>query len=196
MRRWFDQPRSYSTHFTSRGSNQARTTRPDLPDTENVPLDDFARHVSEVLTRADTLFRSAPLDAPVAASAAQLADAAEMLRRNVAPQMAGSAVSGYTAFAQGRASRLARLADSDMQLDHLLQQAAISESTAATASRLTVSAADGYAGKLLQTDAATTGQRPLIAALHSQVARQREIVRRHQEQAGELAAQVRLLSYE
>ena len=166
-----------------------------MPDTETVPLDDFARHVSEVLTRADSLFGSAPVDAPVAGSAAELTDAAELLRRSAAPEMSGSAVAGYTAFAQGRASRLARLADTETQLDRLLQQAAISESTAAAASRLTVSAADGYAGRLVQTNAAT-GERPLIAALHSQVARQREIVHRHQEKAGELAAQARLLSYE
>jgi hypothetical protein len=160
-----------------------------------VPVDDFVRRVSDVLTRADTLFGSGSGDAPAGASAQQLADAADAVRRNAGPDMAGSAVAGYSAFAQERASALAQLANTDEAFNQALEQAATAENTAAAASRSTVAAAAQHS-HLLSTDGHTpAGHRSLIGALQSEVGRQQELVRRHHEQALELAEQVRQLPY-
>jgi peptidoglycan DL-endopeptidase CwlO len=156
-----------------------------------VSVDDFVHQVNEALSRADSLFGSASPDGGLAAD--QLADAVDTLWRSTAPDMAGAAVAGYRTFAQQRASALGRLASADAALNRALQAAASAENTAAATSRSTVATAAAHVDGLANTPG---GQRALIAALHSEVERQQDLVRRHQQQAVELSEQVRLLSYD
>lgn len=155
---------------------------------------DFAHRVSDTLARADSLFGSAR--APAELFTRQLADAADALRRNAAPDMSGLAATGYSAFADERASALARLADADAALNQIIHTAAGAERAASAASRSTVAGAADHIEKLGPTAQSPAGQRALIAALHSEVGRQQDLVRRHQQQAAELAEQLRLLAYD
>ena len=165
-----------------------------MVNTERVSVDEFVRHVHEALTRADSLFGSAPADGGLVPH--QLADAAEVLRHDAAADMTGAAVAGYRTFAQDLASSLDRLADADAALNRTLQDAASAENAAAVESRSTVAAAATHVDGLASTAATPGGQRALIMALHSEVGRQQNLVRRHQQQAVELGEQMRLLSYD
>lgn len=168
-------------------------------------VDDFLRRVSDTLSRADSLFGSAS-DAPLAQraeenvpnglSARQLSDAAEALRRNAAAEMSGLAATGYNAFAGERASALARLADTDSELNQIIHNAASAETTAAAASRSAVAGWAKHADNQGAAARSPAGQRALIAALRAELGRQQELVRRHQQQAAALAEQLRLLSYD
>ena len=119
-----------------------------------------------------------------------------MLRRSAAPDMSGSAVAGYQAFAQKQASALAKLADLDAALHRVLHDAANAENTAAAASRSTVAATGAYADGPAPAAATPGGQRALVKALHFHVGRQQDLVARHQQRAARLAEQVRVLSYQ
>jgi hypothetical protein len=164
-------------------------------DTERV-ANDIQQRVGEVLARADSLFGSATTAASAGESAQQLADAAEALRRNAAPDMAGAAVSGYSAFAHDQASALGRLADTDDALNRVLQDAASAENTAAAASHSAVITAAQTPDGLPARAGEVTARRALIAVLQSELAREQDLVRKHQQRALELAEQVRLLSYD
>jgi hypothetical protein len=159
-----------------------------------VPVDDFVRRVSDTLARSDSLFGSA--DAPEALSARALTDAADALRRNAAPDMSGLAATGYNAFADQRASALARLADSDTTLSQIIHDAASAENTASAASHSRVAGTGNHVENLGTSAQTPGGQRALIAALQAELGRQQDLVRRHQQRAAELAEQLRLLSYD
>lgn len=165
-----------------------------MPDTEGVPVDDVARRVNETLTRADSLFGSASADTSLKPQ--QLTDAADALRRSAASDTSGLAATGYTTRAQEQASTLAGLATSDTAFNHILQTAASAENTAAAASRSTVASAAEHTGNRAPAADSPGGQRALIAGLHSKVSRQQELVLRHQQQANELAEQVRQVLYD
>jgi hypothetical protein len=157
-------------------------------------VDDFVRRVSEALHRADSLFGSAPAGDRIFPN--RLTDAAEVLRRSAAPDMSGSAVAGYHAFAQTRASALARLADVDGVLHRVLRDAASAENTAAAASRSTVAAVAAHADGSTPAGSTPRRQQALVKALHFQVGRQQDLVARHQQRAIELAGLARALSYQ
>jgi hypothetical protein len=160
-------------------------------DTE-LMADDIQRRAGDVLTRADSLFGSAGTATPAGDSARQLSEAADSLRRAAAPDMAGAAVAGYSAFAHEQASALGRLADTDDALNRVLCNAGAAENSAAAASSSAVTAATTR-----PRDAENaTARRALIAALQSEIAREQDLVRKHQQRAMELAEQVRLLSYD
>ncbi len=152
------------------------------------------RRVSDALVRADSLFGSASVEAGLPGH--QLTAAADELRRIAAPDMSGSAVAGYSAFAQQRAWSLDRLADTDTALTQIIQNAATVENTAAAASRSTVEEAGQRVGRLVPAAETPGAGRALITALHSDVGHQQDLVRRHQQRATELAEQLRLLSYD
>lgn len=158
-----------------------------------MPVDDFVPRVYDVLARADSLFGSASTDAGLPGG--KLTDAADALRHIGAPDMSGSAVVGYRSFAEQRASSLARLAEVDTALTHIIRDAASAENTAAAASRSTVDAAGQHMGRLTPAADTPGGRRALMAALHSEVGHQQDLVRRHQHRATELAEQLRLLTY-
>lgn len=155
---------------------------------------DVVRRVSDTLARADALFGSASADAVLPAQL--LTDAADALRSTAALDMSGLAATGYGAFAVERASTLARLADTDAAVNHIIDTAASAENTAAAASRSTVTAAAEYVDNLPPVAQSPGGQRALIAALQLQVGHLQDLVRRHQHQAAELAEQLRGLSYD
>ena len=165
-----------------------------MPDTDGVPVDDVVRRVNETLTRADSLFGSASVDTSL--NPQLLTDAADALRRSAASDMSGLAATGYGTLAQQQASALAGLASSDTAFGDILQSAASAENTAAATSRSTVASASEYTDNRTPAAESPGGQRALIAGLHSTVSRQRELVQRHQQQASELAEQLRLLSYD
>jgi hypothetical protein len=175
--------------------NFAFRRTPDVADTDSVPLNDFVRHVNDVLARANTLFGSVGLVAPAAASAQRLSDAADAVRRVVAPDMAGAAVAGYRDYAHQKATALERLADADATLNGVLQDAAEAENAAAAASTSTASSAAAHTQHLRPETSGPTGERAVIAALHSEVERQQDLVRRHQQRAIVLAEQVRSVAY-
>ena len=152
------------------------------------------RRAGEALARADSLFGSAPVGDRIFPN--RLINAAKMLRRSAAPDMSGSTVAGYNAFAQKRASALAQLADPDAALHRVLHDAAHAENTAAAASRSTVAAAGAFANGPAPAEATPGGQRALVEALNSHVRHQQDLVARHRQRAVELAQQVRILSYQ
>ena len=156
-------------------------------------VDDFVHRANEALARADSLFGSASPESALAAD--RLVDAAEVLRGDAEPDMSGSAVAGYRTFADARAAALHHLAGTDAALNRVLQDAAAAENAAAATSRSTVAAAAAHADGLAGTAATAGGQRALVAALHSELGRQQELVRRHQQQATGLTEQVQALSY-
>jgi hypothetical protein len=166
-----------------------------MADTDSVPLNDFVRHVNDVLARANTLFGSVSIAAPAAASAQRLSHAADAVRRVVAPDMTGAAVAGYRDFAQQKASALERLADADTTLNGVLQDAAEAENAAASASSSATATAASHTQHLRPETSGPTSQRAVIAALHSEIERQQQLVRRHQQRAIALAEQVRLVAY-
>src|SRR5262249_50539979 len=142
----------------------------------------------------DSLFGSASADAGL--DPQPLAEAADALRRGLAgPGMSGLAVTGYSTFAQSQASSLARLAQSDTEFNQIIRTSAAAQNTAAAASRSTVAAAAERADNLPTAVRSVGAQRAMIAALHSEIARQQELVRRHQQQAAALTEQLLLLSY-
>ena len=157
-------------------------------------VDDFVHRVTDALARADSLFGSASPDGGFAAD--RLDDAAATLRGDLVPDMSGSAVAGYRTFADNRAATLQRLAGADATLNRVLQAAAAAENAAAAASRSTVAATTAHVNGFAATGAAPGGQRALLASLQSEVARQQDLVTRHQQQAAGLTEQVRLLSYD
>lgn len=161
-----------------------------------MPLDEFARHVGDVLARAHTLFGSAGTSSPAADAAHRLSGAAETARRVAAPDMAGAAVTGYSAFAHQKADALAHLAEADTALGGVLQDAAHAENTAAAASRSIVSSAATHSESLADDTGKAARHRALVAALRSEVRGQQDLVRRHQEHANELSERVRLVSYD
>jgi hypothetical protein len=157
-----------------------------MTDTCLVPLNDFVRHVNDVLARANTLFGSVGFAAPAAASAERLSRAADALRREIAPDMAGAALAGYRDFAQQKAASLERLADADATLNGVLHDAAESENAAAAAA---------HAQHVRPEASGPTAQRAVISALQSEVERQQDLVRRHHQHAVALAEQVRSVAY-
>jgi uncharacterized protein YukE len=166
-----------------------------MPDTDFVPLNDFVRHVNDVLARANTLFGAVSITAPATGSAQGLSHAADAVRREIAPDMAGAAVAGYRDFAQQKASALERLADADATLSGVLQDAAEAENAAASASSSATASAVSHTRHLHPDTSGSTSQCAVIAALQSEIARQQELVRRHQRRASALAEQVRSVAY-
>jgi hypothetical protein len=166
-----------------------------MTDTCLVPLNDFVRHVNDVLARANTLFGSVGFAAPAAASAERLSRAADALRREIAPDMAGAALAGYRDFAQQKAASLERLADADATLNGVLHDAAESENAAAAASHSTAATAAAHAQHVRPEASGPTAQRAVISALQSEVERQQDLVRRHHQHAVALAEQVRSVAY-
>jgi hypothetical protein len=110
--------------------------------------------------------------------------------------MSGSAIAGYSTFAQQRASALARLADTEAQLNKVLQDAAAAETAAAASSRSTVDTATSRADHLTATSDTAGSQRALVVAMHDEIGRQQDLVRRHQQHAVALAERVELLTYD
>jgi hypothetical protein len=161
-----------------------------------VPLEDFVAQVRGVLVRADSLFGTATLDSPIAHSQAQLSRSADAVRGTAAADMSGSAIAGYGKFAQQRASALARLADTEAQLNKVLQDAAVAETAAAASSRSTVDTATSRVNHLTATSDTAGGQRALVVAMHDEIGRQQDLVRRHQQHAVALAERVGLLTYD
>jgi len=158
-----------------------------------VSLDEFVHRANDALTRADSLFGSASASR---LAADRLADAATTLRGDLASDLLGAAVTGYRTFAEHRAAALQRLAGADAALNRVLAAAATAENAAAAASRSTVAAAAAHVDGLADAAATPGGQRALVAALQSEVGRQQELVRRHQQQAAGLGGQLRQLIYD
>jgi hypothetical protein len=161
-----------------------------------VPVEDFVEQVRGVLARADSLFGSATAESPIAHSQAQLARAAEAVRATTGTDMSGSAIAGYSAFAQQRASALTRLADTEAALHGVLQDAAGAETSAAAASRSNLDAAASHADNLSGTSDSAAGERALMVAMHDEIGRQQDLVRRHQQHAVALAERVGQLTYD
>ena len=152
-----------------------------------MPPDDLARNARDALAHADTLFGSPAADTAAGRAAAALAEAAETLRTQQLrlADMKGAAADDYQRFAEERRPVLERLSAVDADLQRHLDDAVRSESSAKAASR-----ADTPCGET------SAGRRAVITGLRAQIARQKELLRRQQEQAATLAEQVRALSYE
>jgi hypothetical protein len=162
-----------------------------------MPIDDVAIWVSEVLSRAGSLF-AAPADrAGAATGPGPIGDAAQATRA-IATRTAG--LSGAWATAHGEttaagADRLEEAAAAETALARHLDHAAITHhSGRSDATRLRVGTTDvpGAFGPAIHIPA---GEVAALKALRNRVARMRELLAHHSAESARLAGEIRNLGF-
>jgi hypothetical protein len=157
----------------------------------------MVRNVGDVMSRADSLFGTA--DPGAAAGAAdRLTDATEAIRsgQQHAADMTGDALSGYTDFAQASRDALDQLSGVESDLGQRLRDAADAVTAAKSASQSSLDVVSSASDALDHHVADTPGaELAIIRALHSEVAHELALLRRHQAMAEQLGAQLRRLGY-
>jgi hypothetical protein len=159
-----------------------------------VAIDAVAQQVGELLDRAHTLFAD-----PAAANVGgPLVGAGEQLHtgHREMTALAGRLADGHRQLSGVAHAELTTLSDHDEQLGSCLERAADTDRAGRAASDAVRRAAATELAALIPLSGTAAGQRALLSALRTRVARQQRIIADTGARAGDVAAAVRALSYQ
>lgn len=161
-----------------------------------MPLSDLARSVTEVLSRADTLFGTADPGVPVTA-VDHLTDVVDAIRssRQQAAEMTGEVLTNYADFALGSSEALGRLCDVESDLTERLHAATEAVAAAKAASRSALDVASSASDALDELPDTPAAELAVIRALRAQVGHELELIRTNEAVAAQLGEQLRGLAY-
>jgi hypothetical protein len=161
-----------------------------------MPVEDVVARVSEVLSRAESLFAGAARNGGSAALAS-LISAADA-NRAVAPrtsELSGAMATSHREAVSATADRLEGVADAERDLVHRLNQASDahgegrSQASSLRASAAEIPAALGPAAQI------PAGQIAALKAVRNRVARMHDLVTRHSAESARLADEIHNLGY-
>jgi hypothetical protein len=162
-----------------------------------MPVEDVAARVTEVLSRAESLFVAAPENGGSAAATGPIGAAAAATRA-VAPrtsELSGAMATTHGEAVSATADRLERVADAERDLAHHLSQATDthrqgqSQASSLRAGVAEIPAALGPAAQI------PAGQIAALKALRNRVARMNDLVTQHSAGSAQLAEEIRNLKY-
>jgi hypothetical protein len=158
-------------------------------------MSDLVRTVSDVLSRADTLFGAVGAEPPGAAH--RLTDAADAIRsgQSQAATMSADTLTNYADFAHGRGDALQQLSGVETDLGGRLQEAADAAASAKAASQSALDAVSSTSQHLDQLTDTPAAELAVIASLRAHIGGQLELLRAHQAVAVQLGEQLRGLPY-